>query len=229
MTSLELILTQDNAIVREGIDITIPAIVYEARRRGARSPHTLFLNHQEPPVAIVGNMQPRNDDEVRRPDPGGIYFHGNGSSRCFMTTYPAPQSKTGKLYDNTFVKEITQHIHKHYPDAAIVKGDLESEDKRLISLSHAYKAPSWMVRACWYEEPPDANVLERMRRSGKSSQEHLARIQPLPRLYETLKSLHQPRQVEPYEFVSQESIHNALQLQYRAGTTNKRDACVTRT
>lgn len=225
---LEFILTRENAIVRDGIDITIPAIVGEAQRVGEDRLVRIFLNHQEDPVAIVGNNQPRMLDEVRRPDPGGIFYHGNGATRCAMIAYPDPRKNGSRIsYDSSFVPELQEALGEPYADAQIVRGDLDLNGKRLLSLSHTYLSTSWMVRSCWFERAPDEQVLKRIVDSGGSSKQHLERIQPLQGLYENLITRHRPMLVTPEDFVTQKSIDKALSLQYQPPRTQERYSCVT--
>lgn len=224
--SLEFILTDNNAIRRDGINITIPAIVLEAQRRGSNELTRVFLNHQESPIAIAGVGQLREDDEVRRPDPGGLFFHGNGASRCYMTTQPKPSTTNGKFYSTALADEFMKMLLAYSPE--IVAGDMDASGKRLVSLSHRFGAHTWMSRACWYEQAIDSEVMARIEQSGKSSLAHQERIQPLPGLYDLLTTRYAPTRIAPKEFVSPQSIEHALTLQYRPARTTQRDACVTR-
>ncbi len=230
MHSLELALTKENAIITDDVDVTIPAIVYEVLAQGREQRVAVLLNHNEPPIAIAGLHQDRMPHETRRPDGGFAYFHGNNTTNCFMRAQPHQGSILDTDAQKYFIGVLKGLLRERGYSPVEVGGDLDQDGRRLVSLSHnthgVRGARVTMSRACWYTTTDIQDLRGVIEQSGHDFDRYKQRITALPRLRGQLAGIYGFKKTSVTDFVSDESVKKAVELQEKTYTRALSGACV---
>ncbi len=209
------------------------AIVYETAARAARGRVYVFLEHHEEPNVVRGIRQPleRPDlPEFKRPDTGRSWYHPK--TRCFMRGKPLADSRDSQAAWAVMMKA-------HLSGRGYAASQLRYNDGDIFfcngSKRHLMGTSIWVppgretqvVRACWYEESPMAEISDLLKADGIEPSE-FEQCNDLVKagLFDYLVQSHSPSVIAVNDFVSSDSLSKALELQ-KQKDGDVRGPCVT--
>jgi len=228
--------------VEEPIDII--ASVYETKQRADESDEAIevILDHQEDPNVVRGYGEPLvypeidtdiddpgDHDIVRRPDGGLSWYHSK--TGCYMratsgtSTIEAIDTQRQDWMDE--IKGLLQDVTgTHIDDDGmdIYTGDggqiagASSDHRDLTDESIGYSGNADLQRACWYEDDPEDDDLDRLlERDGIDPEEFYDSITvPGRSLLERLEE-QETSHIGSSAFITEASMEMAQRLQDRDG------------
>jgi hypothetical protein len=218
--------------------LQIPAIVYETRKRAAKHPLWVLLDHQEQPNVVRGVSQPfekhKRIVEIKRPDGGLSWYHPR--TFCLIKG-----EKTKNLYNHQELQQdwgdkLKGLLHLHDYDPGMLKYSsadifyVNGSTKHLVGMSGWIGREKQDVvkvqRACWYEQNPVKDISDMLKADGISPAAFEKRLALVKEgFYAYLKGLFEAQKTSADQFISKESWARANELQKRKSGTY-RGSCV---
>jgi len=192
----------------------IPAVAIETRAKARYSELYVLLKHQEGPNIVRAEheaLYPREGiSVVRRSDGGNTWYHSN-SSRCL--TWGRPESKR-EAGQNNWGKQMTKLFREFCSkELQYIRGDLFLGNHQVIGLSARVIPGARIHRACWYETDPIKQIALLLEADGVNSEAFRERFEVAREFFDYLVERLSPKRVAFEDYVSDESIREANELQ----------------
>ncbi len=215
-----------------------PAVVYEVRKRAAKEPLHVLLEHAEEPNVVRGRNQPfegKGFPEIRRPDGGLSWYHPK--TFCLIQGEPAShprmiaelQEGWGELLKgllSTSGYERDKLIYRE-SDLYFKNGEPERQIMGMSGwISRHGSVDVRVQRACWYEQDPTRDISALLRADGIDPVKFRRKLCLVKRGF-FAGVMHDlgAKEIDVYDFVSDESRRSAESLQHLPGGT-LRGSCI---
>jgi hypothetical protein len=207
-----------------------PAVVYEVRKRAAIEPLQVLLEHAEEPNVVRGRNQPfegKGFQEIRRPDGGLSWYHPK--TFCFILGVPSKHPRRVARFQEAWGELLKEMLFvKGYERASLVYRDSDlyfkngGPERQLMGMSgwisREGSVDVRVQRACWYEQDPLRDIGALLRADGIDPAEFRRNFVLVKRgFFAGLMQSLTAKEVDVYDFVSDESIKLAGLLQKAPG------------
>ncbi len=215
-----------------------PAVVYEVRKRAAMEPLHVLLEHAEEPNVVRGRNQPfegKGFTEIRRPDGGLSWYHPK--TFCLIQGEPTQhpcmiaqlQEGWGELLKGLLSVRGYARDSLVYRESDLYFKNGEPE-RQLMGMSGWISREGGVdvrvQRACWYESDPIRDIGGLLRSDGIDPNEFKKKLALIRRgFFAGVMHDLNAKEIDVYDFVSDESTKLAGLLQKVSGGT-LRGSCI---